>query len=129
MSLDGVNCQPGLCDCSDPDPEPRVTVPLTYAGRCERYARQGGWRYDPRRISIDRLTPRQRRRALKKERHASPALRHREAAMARDPQYGLYNDGDDGAFYDGDYFDHGGADEHDLGYCVTPGCNCCGGEL
>jgi hypothetical protein len=31
-----------------------------------------GWTYDPRTLSIDRLTPRQRRRALKKERHARP---------------------------------------------------------
>jgi hypothetical protein len=40
---------------------------LDYADRCERYARQRGWRYDPRRLSWDRLTPAQRRRALRKE--------------------------------------------------------------
>lgn len=40
---------------------------LDYAGRCERYARQRGWHYDPHRMSYDKLTPRQRRRALKKE--------------------------------------------------------------
>lgn len=45
---------------------------LNYADRCERYARQGGWRYDPARFSFDRLTPAQRRRALKKERHQYP---------------------------------------------------------
>ena len=42
---------------------------LLYAARCERYARQRGWAYDPQRLSIDRLTPRQRRRAMHKERH------------------------------------------------------------
>jgi hypothetical protein len=46
--------------------------PLDYAGRCARYLRQRGIAYDPARLSVDRLTPRQRRRALKKERHASP---------------------------------------------------------
>jgi hypothetical protein len=43
---------------------------LTYAERCERYARQRGWTYDPRMPSFGRLTPRQRHRALKKERRA-----------------------------------------------------------
>lgn len=47
---------------------------LDYAERCERYARQRGWAYEHR-FSIDHLTPRQRRRALKKERHAWPAYR------------------------------------------------------
>jgi hypothetical protein len=42
---------------------------LDYADRCERYARQRGWAYDPHRMSIDHLTPRQHRRALKKEWH------------------------------------------------------------
>ena len=42
---------------------------LDYAGRCERYARQRGWHYDPHRLSAGHLTSRQRRRALKKERH------------------------------------------------------------
>ena len=45
---------------------------IDYAGRCERYARQRGWAYDETRLSFDHLTPRQRRRALKKERHATP---------------------------------------------------------
>jgi len=40
---------------------------LDYAGRCERYARQRGWAYDEHRMSWEHLTPRQRRRALKKE--------------------------------------------------------------
>jgi hypothetical protein len=44
-------------------------VTLDYAGRCERYARQRGWAYDPARLSIGKLTPAQRRRALRKERH------------------------------------------------------------
>jgi len=44
--------------------------PLIYAGRCERYARQRGWHYDPQRMSIGHLTPAQRRRALRKERRA-----------------------------------------------------------
>lgn len=43
---------------------------LTYADRCERYAKQRGWQYDSQRLSIRHLTPRQRRRALKKERSA-----------------------------------------------------------
>ena len=47
---------------------------LDYAGRCARYLPQRGIPYDPSRLSIDRLTPRQRRRALKKERHAFPLL-------------------------------------------------------
>jgi hypothetical protein len=42
---------------------------LSYADRCERYARQRGWRYDPERLSIGHLTPAQHRRALRKERH------------------------------------------------------------
>jgi hypothetical protein len=42
---------------------------MNYAQRCERYASQRGWHYDEHVISIHRLTPRQRRRALKKERH------------------------------------------------------------
>ena len=42
--------------------------PLSYAARCERYARQAGWHYDPQRSSIRHLTPTQRRRALRKER-------------------------------------------------------------
>jgi hypothetical protein len=41
---------------------------LDYAARCERYARQAGWAYDEHRMSWEHLTPRQRRRALKKER-------------------------------------------------------------
>lgn len=45
---------------------------LSYADRCERYARQRGWRYDPQRMSIHHLTPAQRRRALRKERHIAP---------------------------------------------------------
>jgi hypothetical protein len=44
---------------------------LDYAGRCERYARQAGWEYAVNRISIGHLTPRQRRRALKKEDRAN----------------------------------------------------------
>lgn len=46
---------------------------LTYADRCERYARQRGWHYDPHRMSIGRLTPAQRRRALHKERQVLAA--------------------------------------------------------
>jgi len=45
--------------------------PLAYADRAERYLPRRGIAYDPERLSIDRLTPRQRKRALKKERHAS----------------------------------------------------------
>lgn len=40
---------------------------LLYADRAERYLRQRGITYDPQRMSIHRLTPRQRRRALHKE--------------------------------------------------------------
>jgi hypothetical protein len=46
--------------------------PLTYSDRCQRYARQAGWKYDPHGLSISHLTPRQRGRALKKEHHAWP---------------------------------------------------------
>jgi hypothetical protein len=49
-------------------------APLDYAGRCARYLPRRGIAYDPERLSIDRLTPRQRRRALKKERYAVPAF-------------------------------------------------------
>jgi hypothetical protein len=45
-------------------------VTLNYAGRCERYARQRGWPYSPTRMSVSYLTPKQFRRAMKKERHA-----------------------------------------------------------
>ncbi len=41
-----------------------------YDDRCQRYALQRGWRYDPQRMSIEHLTVRQRRRALKKENQA-----------------------------------------------------------
>lgn len=40
---------------------------LSYADRAERYLTQRGIPYDQHVISIDRMTPRQRRRALKKE--------------------------------------------------------------
>jgi len=48
--------------------------PLDYAGRCARYLPQRGIAYDPGRLSVSHLTPRQRKRALKKERHAFPAF-------------------------------------------------------
>jgi hypothetical protein len=51
---------------------------LDYADRCERYARQRGWAYDEHRMSIGHLTPRQRRRALKKERHQYPLFFSRQ---------------------------------------------------
>jgi hypothetical protein len=70
-----------------------AATPLDYAGRCERYARQRGWAYDEHRMSIGHLTPRQRKRALKKERHANPV---------HPAETGPYNDGHDGAFYDDD---------------------------
>lgn len=95
MSLFGDNCQPGLCGCNDPDPEPRVIIPLNYADRCQRYARQRGWAYDPKRMSIQHLTPRQRRRAMHKERQQAPGYSHREIDMPWDPRYGAYNEGDD----------------------------------
>ena len=56
--------------------------PLTYADRCERYARQRGWAYYPQRLSYDHLTPAQRRRALRKERHAWPDHGYREHSPA-----------------------------------------------
>src|ERR1700756_4474852 len=82
---------------------PRVSrmKPLNYADRCARYLPQRGIPYDPERMSIGRLTPRQRRRALKKERHAFPA-------------FPVLTDIDDDP-YDGDEYD----DEH---------CSHCGGE-
>jgi hypothetical protein len=86
-------------------------VTLDYAGRCERYARQRGWAYDPERMSIGHLTPRQRRRALKKEssQGSRAAIRRIGAAIA------AWQPDDD------DYDDSG-----DERYCVTPGCDCCG---
>jgi hypothetical protein len=42
---------------------------LSYGDRCRRYAVQRGWAYNPRLLSISHLTPAQRRRALRKERH------------------------------------------------------------
>ena len=48
--------------------------PLDYADRCARYLPRRGIAYDPERLSVEYLTPRQRRRALKKERHAVPAF-------------------------------------------------------
>jgi hypothetical protein len=75
--------------------------PLDYAGRCARYLPRRGIAYDPERLSVDRLTPRQRRRALKKERHAFPV-------------FPLLPDIDNDP-YDGDEYD----DEH---------CSHCGGE-
>lgn len=46
--------------------------PLTYADRAERYLARPMERYDPHRMSIDKMTPAQRHRALHKERHAWP---------------------------------------------------------
>jgi hypothetical protein len=53
---------------------------LDYAARCERYARQAGWAYDQHQMSWEHLTPRQRRRALKKEGHQ--LRRHERRARA-----------------------------------------------
>lgn len=64
--------------------------PLDYADRCARYLPQRGIAYNPWLLSAGRLTPRQRRRALKKERHNSPWLRRRTADIDDDPY-----DGDD----------------------------------
>jgi hypothetical protein len=61
--------------------------PLTYSDRCQRYARQAGWKYDPHGLSIHRLTPAQRRRALKKERSAWPLYSRRSIDMPWDPRY------------------------------------------
>lgn len=47
---------------------------MDYADRCARYLPQNGYAYDPRKISIDKLTPRQKRRALHKERRAQVKL-------------------------------------------------------
>jgi hypothetical protein len=44
--------------------------PLDYADRARRCFAQRGIAYDPQRMSIHRLTPAQRRRALHKERRA-----------------------------------------------------------
>jgi hypothetical protein len=125
--------------------------PIDYGDRCQRYARQRGWAYDPERLSIGHLTPRQRRRAMHKEgrgygdapevvaagrqraRKAErlAAVNRRRAAAGLDPLGHDYDAdppylGLDG--YDLDYYDHGGYDPHDLGYCVTPGCTCCGDD-
>ena len=42
--------------------------PLMYGERAERYLRQRGIGYDDHTVSIGKLTPAQRRRALRKER-------------------------------------------------------------
>jgi hypothetical protein len=52
--------------------------PMDYQARCARYLPQRGIEYDRWRMSIGYLTPRQRRRALKKERHAAPTPRQRK---------------------------------------------------
>lgn len=85
--------------------------PLSYAGRCERYARQRGWAYDPQRMSIGHLTPAQRRRALRKERRAWRADAAEYAAAGWDCDVcGLpdpYNGTGDG-----------------IGSCDCPRCEC-----
>jgi hypothetical protein len=103
-------------------------TPLDYAGRCERYARRRGWAYAPNRISIGRLTPRQRRRAMAKENRAINRELQREywesACAGLGPPVPASALPGVTYLYDDDY----GQDPHDLGYCVTPGCNCCGGD-
>jgi len=68
------------------------TSPLDYADRCARYLPRRGIAYDPERLPIDRLTPRQRRRALKKERHALPAF---PVLTDIDDDWQYNDDGDD----------------------------------
>lgn len=51
--------------------------PLTYADRAERYLARPMERYDPQRMSIDKMTPAQRRRAIHKERHALALAKRR----------------------------------------------------
>jgi hypothetical protein len=93
-----------------------AATPLDYAARCERYARQRGWAYDPAASSIGHLTPKQRRRAMRKEDRANrKAGWLPPVSLVIDSYGGL----DDYGSYD---------DPHDLGYCVTPGCRCCGGD-
>ena len=75
-------------------PKEQRGTPLDYAARCQRYARQAGWAYDEYRLSIDRLTPRQRRRAIKKEQHAWPLYSRRSIDMPWDPRYAVYNLGE-----------------------------------
>lgn len=99
-------------------PEPERGTPLGYAGRCQRYARQAGWAYDEHRLSIDRLTPRQRRRAIKKERHAWDGYSRRSIDMPWDPRYALYNldelSDDPGDWWDRDERDDYGIDPRSL---------------
>jgi hypothetical protein len=64
-----------------------AAIQLDYSGRCERYARQRGWAHDPKKLSIGHLTPRQRRRAIRKERHAWPGYSRRAIDMPWDPRY------------------------------------------
>jgi len=60
--------------------------PLLYGDRCERYARQRGWKYDPHAMSVHHLTPRQRRRAIAKERRAWPGYSRRAVDMPWHPR-------------------------------------------
>jgi hypothetical protein len=109
-----------------------AATPLDYDGRCERYARQRGWAYDPSRLSIGRLTPRQRKRAMKKERSAWPLYSRRSIDMPWDPRY--HDVGDD--YRAGNAADwpcdvcglpdiHNGAGDG-IGSCDCPRCD--GGE-
>jgi hypothetical protein len=88
--------------------------PLDYADRCERYARQRGWAYDPARLSIHHLTPRQRRRAIKKERSAWPLYSRRSIDMPWDHRYRAHDD------------EVAGAERRFLRRAVADECDVCG---
>jgi hypothetical protein len=60
--------------------------PMDYAARITRYLPQRGIAYDPQRMSYGYLTPRQRRRALKKERQATARLVGRPTPRQRKPR-------------------------------------------
>lgn len=100
----------------------KVTAPLTYAGRCERYARQRGWAYDEHAMSVHHLTPAQRRRAMHKEqrqyRDAPDVVRARRQRARQYEQHAALNRKRHAAGWDDydygwdDYDGHSPADEY-----------------
>lgn len=90
-------------------------APLTYTERGANYLRQAGRAEDEDRMLADQVTPRQRRRMFHKERRSWGGY-----AQPEDTAFDWHATTDD--------LDDDDQDPHDLGYCVTPGCNCCGDD-
>lgn len=87
-----------------------AAAPLGFGARARRYMAQSGREWDPHRMSLDQVTSRQRRRLMRKERRSWRACAE-------------------------EYRDWGGATDDlddyeppEAGYCVTPGCDCCGDD-